>query len=76
MAYRVGRDWNFVDAQPGPFHSECRAILRKGIGQQEVATYDEIIQEQSKALVGSLQSFEGDPWPNVYSLANYLCHIP
>lgn len=67
MANKVqGWDWNVVGAEPGPFHTAVRGIFQKGIGQQKIADYDGLIEEESRSLLDSLRNFQGDPWTLVH----------
>jgi hypothetical protein len=58
----MGWDWNVVLAQPGQFHSECRTIFRKAIGQQEMGAYCDLIQEETQNLIPELGGVRGDPY--------------
>ncbi|KIM29959.1 hypothetical protein M408DRAFT_328406 [Serendipita vermifera MAFF 305830] len=63
MNYTVmGWSWNFVLAQLGQFHTDCRAIIKKAIGQQEMEAHRDLIQEEARNLIPALTHFEGDPW--------------
>ncbi|PVF96202.1 cytochrome P450 [Serendipita vermifera] len=62
----MGWDWNFIVAQPGPFHSECRAIFKRAIGLNGVTKYDPLIQEEANKLVDGLNDVRGDPWSVVH----------
>jgi hypothetical protein len=56
-----------VGAEPGTFHTAVRGIFQKAIGQQKVAAYDGLIEEESRHLVEILHNFEGKPWHLVHS---------
>jgi len=58
----MGWDWNVVLAQLGQFHSECRTIFRKAIGQQEMNDHRGLIQEEARKLVSELAGIRGDPY--------------
>ena len=58
----MGWSWNVVLAQPGPFHSECRTIFRKAIGQQEMEAHHDLIQEETRNLIPELADVRGDPY--------------
>ena len=58
----MGWDWNVVLAQPGQFHSDCRTIFRKAIGQQEMHAYRDLILEEARNLVPALAGVRGDPY--------------
>jgi len=58
----MGWDWNVVVAPPGPFHSECRTIFRKAIGQQEMHAHQNLIQEEAYNLIQGLANVQGDPY--------------
>ncbi|KAG8808842.1 hypothetical protein FRC17_003749, partial [Serendipita sp. 399] len=63
MNYRVmGWDWNVVLAQPGQFHTDCRTIFKRGIGQVEVAQFEHVIEDETKLLLKQLKELKGDPW--------------
>lgn len=63
----MGWDWNVVIAQPGEFHSNCRTIYKKAIGQQEMEDHRELIQDETRNLIPELRNFEGDPWEVINS---------
>ncbi|KAG8833075.1 hypothetical protein FRC20_007746, partial [Serendipita sp. 405] len=63
MNYHVmGWDWNVVLAPPGQFHTDCRTIFKRGIGQVEVAQFEHVIEEEAKLLLEQLKELRGDPW--------------
>jgi hypothetical protein len=52
---------------PGEFHSECRTIFKKTIGQTEVASFDPLILDEAERFVKELSRVAGDPWDVVQS---------
>jgi hypothetical protein len=62
-----------VIAQPGPFHSECRTIFKRGIGQQEMVAHDGVILDECHKMITALHEFQGDPWEEVHA---YVIHLP
>ncbi|CCA74613.1 related to O-methylsterigmatocystin oxidoreductase [Serendipita indica DSM 11827] len=63
--YVMGWNWNVALAQPGGFHTECRTIFKRGIGQKQVARHDAIVVEETQRMLEELANVRGDPW-NVF----------
>ena len=57
-------------SQLGQFHSDCRTILKKAIGQQEMEAHRDLIQEETRNLIPALSNVKGDPWETINSYAN------
>lgn len=52
---------------PGQYHSDCRTIFKKAIGQTEVASFDPLILDEAERFVKELAGVAGDPWNVVQS---------
>lgn len=59
---RLGWEWDMVFSDPGQFHSECRTIMKKAIGQNEVVSQDALIQSEAELFVKDMGKVSGDPW--------------
>jgi hypothetical protein len=57
----MGMKWALAHVQPGPYFSEQRKLLRRGIGPQRVGSHDEKIEKHATHLMVALNSFEGSP---------------
>jgi hypothetical protein len=51
----------------GTFISECRTVVKKAVGQQEMEAHRELIQEEARNLVPALRDVQGDPWETINS---------
>lgn len=70
----MGWDWNFVLANPGQFHSDCRTIFRKAIGQTGVASHHALIMDETERFIRQLAKVEGDPWEIIQSYVSSLIY--
>ena len=61
MCYRMGMHWVLAHIQPGPYFSEQRKMLRRGIGPQRVGSHNEKIEKHTTQLMVALSNFEGSP---------------
>lgn len=53
----------FVD--PGQFHTDCRTIMKKAVGQNEVVSQDFMIEKEAKEFVKDMGAVNGDPWNTI-----------
>ncbi|CAG7852728.1 SubName: Full=Related to cytochrome P450 CYP2 subfamily-Aspergillus oryzae {ECO:0000313/EMBL:CCA74614.1} [Serendipita indica DSM 11827] len=60
--YVMGWNWNVVVAQPGSYHTNCRTIYKRSIGQTDVAQYEAVIVEEAQRMLEGFRSVQGDPW--------------
>jgi hypothetical protein len=68
----MGWEWNFIMADPGQVHSDCRTIFKKSIGQSEVESYAALIDDETERFVKELAKVSGDPWEIVQSYVHCL----
>jgi cytochrome P450 len=58
----MGEGWKLATFQPGFKLTQQRKILRKAIGPQAVASYEEAIQSEIMTLLDNFSGFSGDPY--------------
>jgi cytochrome P450 len=69
---RMSLEWSTAFLQPGPSHSNQRKMLRKSIGPQRVASYNNLIQAEVAKLMLTLQNLKGSP---VRAIQKYVCSL-